>query len=140
MLRRDFLKTTFFTPILPRLGGSSAKNFGWLPPLLPSNIPSFLDTYPQFEGVGKGKVVLLYKYIEAVLKKSLSAHKQTGPDCTSHAGGLGVDVLQAIQAVLCKDKWIGKMATEMLHIGGRQIIGGRSSGGVTIAESVNLLM
>lgn len=138
MLRRDFLKTAI-APIIPWPRGSPIRDYGWLPPLLPSIKPSFLDIYPQLEGIGQGKVVLLYKYIEKILKQSLPAHKQTGSDCTSQAAGLGIDFIQAIQAILCKDRWISKVATEMLHIGSRKLIGKRVSGGVTIDESIDFL-
>ncbi len=136
MLRRDFLKTsaTFV------FGSNQPKDYGWLPPLLPNNAPGFLDTYPQFEGIGSGQIVLLYKYLESILGSSLTAHLQTGPDCTSQAGGLGVDIIQAIQALLRKDRWIDKVATEVLHIGARKNIGNRDKGGVQINEVITFLL
>jgi len=137
MQRRDFLKTSALY-ILP--GGSPVRNYGWLPPFLPSQEPGFLDTFPQLEGSGKGKVVLLYKYLEAILKQPLIAHKQTGLDCTSHAGGLGIDFVQAIQKLLKRDRWIGKVATEVLHVGALNIIGKRKEGGVTINELLTFLI
>ena len=136
MQRRDFLKTSAFY-ILP--GGSPVRNYGWLPPFLPSQEPGYLDAFPQAEGSGKGKVVLLYKYLEAVLKQPLIAHKQTGPDCSSHAGGLGVDFVQAIQKILRRDRWIGKIATEVLHIGALKIIAKRNEGGTQIKDIVTFL-
>ena len=138
MLRRDFLKTSVL--LLPLGGKPTVTSYGWLPPILPNNIPRFLDTYPCKQGIGKGRVVLLYKYIESILKESLPPHLQKGPDCTSQAGGIGLDILQAIQVVLKKDKWIGKTATEVLHIGSRLTIGGRRQGGVRINELVLFLM
>jgi len=137
MQRREFLKATVAGLIIP--GGSPVRDYGWLPPVLPSIQPGYLDTFPQAEDSGKGKIVLLYKYLEAILKKSLPAHKQVGPDCTSQAGGLGVDFVQAIQNLLKRDRWINKTATEVLHIGGRQTIGKRSSGGITISELLTFL-
>lgn len=136
MLRRDFLKTSASFV----LGSSQSKDYGWLPPLLSSDAPRFLDIYPQFEGVGKGTVVLLYKYLESILGSQLKAHYQTGPDCTSQASGLGVDIIQAIQALLKKDRWVNKVATEVLHIGARLTIGNRKNGGVRIDEVIRFLI
>jgi len=137
MQRRDFLKTSVAALVLP--GGSPVRNYGWLPPFLPSQEPGFLDTFPQLEGSGNGKIVLLYKYLEAILKQPLIAHKQKGPDCTSHAGGLGIDFLQAIQKVLKRDRWINETATEVLYIGPLNIIGKRKEGGIGIGEFVTFL-
>lgn len=131
MKRRDFLKTTASALLLPR--GSYSKSFGWLPPSLPSNEPRFLDTYPNLEGTGKGKVALLYKYLEAILKHPIIPFKQDGPDCTSNAGGMGIDFLAAIQSLLKKDKWLGRTSTEMLHVGSR---GKRKTGGITVNELI----
>ena len=133
MKRRDFLKTS---AILFPIGGSTVSNYGWLPPILPSPEPTLFETYPSLEGSGAGRVVLLYKYIEKILKKSYPAYRQQGPDCTSMAGGQGIDFVQAIQATLQKKSWINRAATEYLHIGGRQVIGKRKKGGVGIKEAM----
>lgn len=134
MRRRDFLITS---AALLR-GSSTVVDHGWLPPFFPSDTPGFLDTFPQAQGIGRGRIILLYKYLEKILGP-LKAHFQTGPDCTSHAGGLGIDVLQAIQVLLRKDKWIGKVATEVLHIGALKNIGNRYSGGIKIDELILFL-
>lgn len=133
MKRRDFLKTSaIFFPI----GGNTVRNYGWVPPTLPSPEPTLFNVYPRLEGSGAGRVVLLYKYIEKILKKSYPAYLQQGPDCTSIASGQGIDFVQAIQALLQRKSWIKRAATEYLHIGGRQTIGKRKDGGVTIKEAM----
>jgi len=52
------------------------------------------------------------------------------------ASGQGIDFVQAIQALLQKKSWIKRTATEYLHIGGRQVIGKRKGGGVSIKEAM----
>lgn len=136
MIRRDFLKFAAVATLPQSFGAEGLRDYGWRPPHFPSTEPSFLDTFPQLENTGKGRIVLLYKYIEIILKRSLPAHRQTGPDCSSQAGGMGVDFIQAIQTVLRKDRWLGKTATELLHVGGR---GKRKKGGVNIGDLVKFL-
>ncbi len=136
MLRRDFLKTS--AALFYR--GSSVRYYGYLPPILPSPAPSLFEAYPELEGSGDGKIVLLYKYIEKILGKSLPAYLQKGPDCTSMASGVSLDIIQAIQNILHKSCWEGRTATEYLHIGGRQIIGKRYSGGVGIDDLMTFIV
>lgn len=139
MLRRDFLKTSAVM-LLPSFRGSSVRNYGYLPPILPSPVPTLFNTYPGLEGSGAGKIVLLYKYIEKVLGKSLPAYLQKGPDCTSMAGAMSLDITQAIQNILHKSCWEGRVATEYLHIGGRQLVAKRYSGGVGIEELMTFIV
>ena len=136
LLRRDFLKTS--AALFYR--GSSVSNYGYLPPILPSPVPSLFNTYPELEGSGAGKIVLLYKYIEKILRKSLPAFRQQGPDCTSMAGAMSLDIVQATQNILNKSCWEGRVATEYLHIGGRQLAGKRYSGGVGIEELMTFVV
>ena len=136
LLRRDFLKTS--AALLYR--GSSVRYYGYLPPILPSPIPSLFNTYPELEGSGAGKIVLLYKYIEKILGKSLPAFLQQGPDCTSMAGGMSLDIIQATQNILHKSCWEGRVATEYLHIGGRQIVGKRYKGGISIESLMTFIV
>ncbi len=131
MLRREFLKTAsvFALPNLPRV-----RDYGWLPSN--TEAPGFHETFPASVNTGVGRVVLLYKYIEKILGKSLPSHLQTGPDCTSHAGSLSLDCIQAIESILARKQWLSQVATEPMHYGARQVIGGRRSGGVMISEFV----
>jgi len=134
MLRRNFLKTVASVSLFPKL----PKDFGWKPPFSPSTTPSFIETFPQFKGQGQGRISLLYPYLK-IANGLIVPHQQLGNDCTSQATGFGVDIIEAIQSILRKDKWIGKVSTEIIHVGGLKIIGKRSSGGVAIGEAVQFL-
>lgn len=136
MLRRSFLKYVAALSI----GGSQPKYFGWLPPSLPSRVPAFLASYPQFEDTGKGKISLLYKYVEKATGRPVTPNYQgKHPTCTGQAASKGVEFIEAIQHLLMKHKYIGRVSPEMLHIGGRQIIGKRLKGGVQIGEAIKFL-
>lgn len=130
MKRRKFLKlaTALVTvPFAPEI----SKESGWVPPEHDFNIRRF----PEQLRVDR-KAILLYKFLENATQRIFVPHKQETVDCTSHATGLAIDITQAIQVCLGNDRWIKEIATELLHIGGREIVGGRTSGGVSISGSV----
>lgn len=103
MQRRSFLKTVpfFFSP-----SWGTDRVLPYLP------IPRFIVT-----GRGEGKIILLFNYIQSALYSQVDPSKQTSIDCVSHAAGLGVEFVQAIQHFLRGDIWYGSIATEMLHAG-----------------------
>ena len=80
----------------------------------------------NIRGTGKGKTVLLYKYLEQVMGHSLIPHDQAIGDCCGHGFGISVDVLTAVRIAmqLCPEKWIAKSATEIIYGGSRVEIGG----------------
>lgn len=124
MKRRDFLKTIplSLSLSLPLL---ESKSFGWVPPSIPDNkTPRFCAT-----GRGKGKNIFLYNYVRSALRFQIIPHYQgDNPDCVSHAGGLGIEFVQAIQHFLNGNIWYGPIATEILHAGTRKIISPKSRG------------
>lgn len=138
MERREFLKTAAFFPFASI---SLPKDFGYLPPVKPNNLPTFSEVYPKVED-GKGKVSLLYPYLEKVLAvSSLKSHAQTGPDCVSQATGLSNDITAAIQILLRNERFNGKIATEWIHFGGRCVIGGSRNinGGAHIVNACKFI-
>jgi len=89
--------------------------------------------------VQASEISLIYPYFNLV--QPFNPHYQSGPDCTSQAFGLGLDCRYAIQFTLNpgKYKWHGKAATEYLHIGGRNIISQRNSGGNSTNDIVTFI-
>lgn len=132
MKRREFLALAALTPFT-----SLPRDYGWSSPTKATKIPRFYNQFPK--GRGEGKTALLYKYYQYALNRQITPFFQTGPDCTSNASGLGVEIVEAIQTYLRKDRWVGSVATEILHIGGRSIIGGRLNGGVAIHEAMEFM-
>jgi len=80
----------------------------------------------DIRGSGRGKVVLLWKYFEEVTKNPLVPHLQEIGDCVSHGFGLGIDILSAVQMLMYSkpERWVAKVATEVLYAGSRVEIGG----------------
>jgi hypothetical protein len=135
MKRRNFLKiasSSVAIPFFPRLTGNVENvNSGWVPPKKDFNIKEFPEQVAP-----KKEAILLHKFLEAATKRVFIPHNQETVDCTSHATGLSIDIAQAIQVCLGQDRWVREIATELLHIGSREIIGGRYRGGVAISEAV----
>lgn len=112
---------------------------------------SFLKTIPlsltlpslSLAGEGKGKNIFLYNYVHAALHSQTIPHfQQDNPDCVSHAAGLSIDYLQAIQHFLNGDIWYGQIATEILHAGTlKQIVRNRRrfNGGISVDELIKFL-
>jgi len=75
---------------------------------------------------GKGKVTLLWKYFEEVTQNPLVPHLQEIGDCVSHGFGLGIDLLSAVQMLMPgkTERWVAKVATEILYAGSRIEAGG----------------
>jgi len=128
MKRRSFLKGAVAAPfVLTNFQGVT--DHGWRPPLA-----SAIDTEYLCSGEGEGKITLLYRYYRMALRKNITPSTQSNVDCTSHAGSLGIEIVEALQHLLRKDSWIAPISSEILHVGARSVIGGRSSGGVAISE------
>jgi len=148
MLRRDFLKTGLSAATGLSLGGGL-----WLPPWLQaaddtSHLavqsgwiddplerrkwirtqvkPYLTHQNKQIFNTGKGKQVFLWKYFEEVTGSPLVPHLQEIGDCVSHAFGLGVDLLTAVQMLMLgkPERWVAKAATEIIYAGSRVEAGG----------------
>lgn len=80
----------------------------------------------DIRGTGKGKVTLLWKYFEEVTGSPLVPHLQECGDCIGHGFGLGVDILSAVQMLMHNksERWVAKVATEILYAGSRVEVGG----------------
>lgn len=80
-------------------------------------------------GSGHGKRVLLHKALEGVLG-AIPTHFQTAPDCTSHAAGLGVDIVKAVRIVNRQEpeKFIAETATETIYGYSRNEVAGGQLG------------
>ena len=131
MKRRSFLKIATTSAIVP-FAPSGAENVysGWEPPQEDFGIKRFPE-----QMVTK-KAILLHKFLEAATQRVFIPHYQGKVDCTSHATALAIDIAQAVQVSLGNDRWVKPIATELLHIGGRKIISGRRSGGVSVSAAV----
>lgn len=97
----------------------------------------------EIKGSGKGKVVLLHKLFEEITGGPLIPHSQEIGDCVSHAFGLGIDILTAVNILMfnCAERWEAKTATEIIYGGSRIEAGerklrGDGSMGVWAAEFV----
>lgn len=86
--------------------------------------PVFQDVWNPIKDSGKGKIALLYKYVEKVAGK-FPVRLQTGPDCVSMGAACAVDISKAIDIALKGDfeEWIAETATENIYSGSRIIIG-----------------
>lgn len=110
---------------------------GWLPNstefqnfLYRNSRPYLTQQAPKvFTGSGKGKVVLLFKYLEREIGKLVPHHQAVG-DCVGQAFGLGVDILTATQIHLIgrDEKWVSKASTEAIYAGSRYEIGYKAHG------------
>ena len=93
------------------------------------SMPMFRQAGRGLAGTGAGQRVLLWKYLERVTGGELVPHDQGIGDCVSHAWGLGIDMLDAIQVAHGHGSWNKKCATEIIYAGARVEIGnGRISG------------
>lgn len=78
----------------------------------------------DLEGTGKGKKVLLYKYMEKVTGKPIRPHYQQLGDCVGHSLGLGIDILNCVQIELNKRyKWKATISPEYIYAGSREMGG-----------------
>ncbi len=140
MDRRNFLINSTAFALGLGIGSSAPRQYGWRPPSMPDTVtPRFSSQYRAVEGKGKDSVSLIYKYYQSDRGRQLKPFFQTGPDCTSNAGGMGIELIEVLQHLFKNSRYVGPIATEFLHVGARQIIGGRSSGGVSISESVKFM-
>jgi hypothetical protein len=131
MKRRSFLKIAATSAIVPFTpSGCDNVYSGWEPPQNDFGIKRFPEQMATKEAI------LLYKFLEAATQRMFVPHNQETVDCTSHATALAIDIAQAVQVSLGNDRWVKSIATELLHIGGREIVGGRRRGGVAIGEAV----
>jgi hypothetical protein len=92
--------------------------------------PYLSQVNEDIRGTGKGKIALLWPFLEQVTGKSLVPHAQETGDCVSHASGLGVDILAAVQIIKRKSPqlWVAPAATEIIYAGGRIEIAKKSFG------------
>lgn len=123
---------------------------GWIPD--PQAVDDFVATLarpifgasaPGLRESGRGKVVLLHKYVEQVAG-GFPIHEQTVGDCVSHAWGLAVDVLKCVEIALHgeAEEWVAETATEPIYALSRVEVGrgklgsGDGSIGAWAAKSV----
>ena len=83
--------------------------------------PFLNDLDSDIKGTGKGRVVLLYKFLESILGHPFAPYSQAIGDCVSMGFGRGIDILTAIQIVMrnAPQKWRGEAATEIIYGGSR---------------------
>lgn len=158
MLRRDMLKLMLGASLTNNCYGSPMKQppdlkpqyFGWIDDpvarekfITTQKHPFLSQQNNEIKRTGEGQIVLLYKLFEQVTSKPLVSHVQGIGDCTSHAFGLGIDVLTAIRILMHNkpERWITKCATEILYAGSRVEVGeskvrGDGTTGVWMAEFV----
>jgi hypothetical protein len=86
--------------------------------------PLFYAAAYPIKDTGKGKVVILTKYLEQYFNGKFPIHAQTIGDCVSHGWGLGVDILVAAQIQAgAPEIFKGETATEIIYGGSRVEIG-----------------
>ncbi len=140
MERRNFLKNSAAFALGLGLGSSGPRQFGWRPPSKPdTTTPRFHTQHKAILGKGKDRVSLIYKYYQSDRGKRLAPFFQTGPDCTSNASGMGIELIEVIQHLFKQSTYKGPIATEFLHVGARSLIGGRDYGGVPIADAIEFM-
>jgi len=139
MDRRDFIKiglggvTGAMVPSLLSLCSSKTKVYGgWTPDSqATSNFihrtarPFLVQQTPRtFTGSGKGRVVLLHKYLEKALGEIIPHHQLIG-DCVGQAYGFAIDTLSATQiyGLGLAERWNAKASTEAAYAGSRYEIG-----------------
>ncbi len=83
--------------------------------------PFLNDLDSDIKGTGKGRVVLLYKFLESILGHPFAPYSQAIGDCVSMGFARGVDILTAIQIIMrnAPQKWRGEAATEIIYAGSR---------------------
>lgn len=73
---------------------------------------------------GKGKLVLLYKFLEEQCGGRFPIHTQTIGDCVSHGWSLAIDLLKAAQIQAgAREEFTGETASEIIYAGSRVEIG-----------------
>lgn len=82
------------------------------------------QTTRNFKNSGKGKIVLLHKYLERAIGPIIPHYQAIG-DCVGQAFGLAVDILAATQiyGLGIQEKWEAKASTEAAYAGSRYEIG-----------------
>lgn len=134
MQRRDVLKLiagSFTVPsIVSAIENNKVIESGWVPDSVLTRrfksqnaCPLFQQAGKYLAGSGAGKRVFLWKYLEKVTGSKFVPHEQEADDCVSHAWGLGVDILDAVQIAHGRGQWHAKAATEPIYAGGRVEIG-----------------
>lgn len=106
--------------------------------------PLFSPAASTIEESGKGKIVLLYKFVEKLIGK-YNVRKQDGPDCVAHGAACVIDAVKAAEIVSKKqaEEWTAETSTEDIYGGSRVNIGkgelGSSGGsfGAWAAKYVN---
>jgi len=83
----------------------------------------------KIEDQGKGRIGLLHKAVEGVAGY-FPCHNQGTGDCTSHSGGLGVDVVKSVRIASknLREEFRGETATEPIYGAGRVEIARRQLG------------
>lgn len=141
MDRRDFIKFGAYGLVgaaMPAILKATCKtnvpvHFGWKPD------PRATDRYitntrrpflwqkmqSRIIGSSKGCRVLLYKYLERALGKTIDPHDQMIGDCVGQGYGIGVDTLSATQihGIGLAEKFVAKASTEFIYAGSRYEIG-----------------
>ncbi len=97
--------------------------------------PYFGQQTDVVPGSGRGKTVLLHKYLLRALSNWVT-HNQGIGDCVSHAYGLGCDILAAHQIFGLKraEKFIAEASTEVIYAGSRYEIGYKTHGNSRILQ------
>lgn len=123
------MASALFVPNIPACCGEGDQtNFGLLPkPPVDPRTRFFSTAASDLEGTGKGKIALLYKYMEKVTGKPVRPHHQSSKvgDCVGHTYALGVDILNCVQIKL-KNKpyiWRAEVSDEFIYAGAREISG-----------------
>lgn len=83
--------------------------------------PFLNDLDTDIRGTGKGRVVLLYKFLEEILGHPIAPYSQGIGDCVSMGFARGIDILTAIQIIMrnAPQRWRGEAATEIIYAGSR---------------------
>lgn len=161
MDRRDFLKYTaaagssLLVPSIGHCGNKKVVYSGWIPNpkvadqfIRQSRSPFFAQQAPKIIGSGKGRIVLLYKYLEKALGGEIIPHTQYDPetkrgvgDCVGQAYGMAVDILGATQIYGTgkNERWVAKASTEAIYAGSRYEIGVNEHGArkLLLADGTN---
>jgi hypothetical protein len=87
--------------------------------------PFFSQVDRSIKGSGKGKIIMLHKYLEQCQGNQFVPHMQELGDCVSHGFALAVDILTAVQIHRDSqpEQWIAECATEPLYGGSRVEVG-----------------
>lgn len=135
MDRRELLRLALAAPILnltPNLlGATEVQQFGWIPNVRRSLIPSFSQRSPRtVKGSGAGRRVRLSSFLQRATGKSIVPHHQQLGDCIGHSFGLAVDTLAATRIFLRghAEQFKAKTSTEVLYAGSRYEIGYQKHG------------